>query len=324
MRAQKATKYGMPQLILIDKIDESPYQNRISYGDIDGLAVSIKRDGLLTPILVRTIGERYQIIFGERRFRAAKKIGQKYIRAVVTELSDKDAIRIMGVENINRENLSPMEEARLYRMCSELGKTIAQIAKDYTKSHSYLREHLALLDLPKDIQDRVHNKEISFSKAKGLTILTRKKRTKKERASTQGFTKAPRTTEHYADIISIADDEELRDRIAVEMVARAVRDGVPLPEAKAMAKKDYAVRMFKARGRPLTTTEAIKALEESLPDKEKLETEAKAIARHQMLQFFHELWEDGVLDCPVCGKCGITWECSGKLVWENLGSDEDV
>lgn len=320
----QVTKHGILQLIPLDKIDESRFQIRIDYGDIDALAASIKRDGLQQPVKLRPIGKRYETIFGDRRIRAARKAGQKYIQAYVEELSDEEAVRLHGVENINRNNLSPIEEARYYKQCKERGEPMAQIAKDHGKSYDYLYTHLALLDLPKDIQDRVHSKEISITKAQGLTILTRKKRTKKERASTQGFTKAPRTTEHYDDIRSIADDEELRDTIAVEMAAKAVRDGVPLPEAKDMAKKDYAVRMFKDRPRPLTTAEAIKALEESLPDKEKLEAAAKAIARYQMLQFFHELWEDGVLDCPVCGECGITWECSGKLIWENLGSDEDV
>lgn len=320
----KVTKHGILQLIPVDLIDRSRFQIRIDHGDIDTLAASIKRDGLQQPVKLRPIGERYEIIFGDRRVSAVRKAGQKYILAFVEELSDEEAMRLHGVENINRHNLSPIEEARYYKQCKERGESMAQIAKDHGKSYDYLYTHLALLDLPKDIQDRIHSKEISVTKAQGLTILTRKKRTKKERASTHGFIRAPRTKEHYDDIRSIADDEELRDTKAVEMAAKAVRDGVPLPKAKAMAKKDYAVRMFKDRLRPLTTAEAIKALEESLPDKEKLEESAKAIARYQMLQFFHELWEDGILDCPVCGKCGITWECSGKTIWENLRSDEDV
>lgn len=322
----KATKYGMPQLILIDKIIDSRFQVRLDDGDIDTLAVSIEKHGLQQPILLRPIGELFEIVFGTRRVRAAKKAGQTFIQAVVKELSDEDALDIHGLENLERRNYCPIEEALYYKQCIELGKSLTQIAKDRKKSVASLRLYLYLLDLPKDIQDRIHNRKISLSKALGLAILTRKKRTPKEKSITdhQGFIKAPRITKHYDDIRAIADDEELRDSIAVEMAAKLVRDGVPRPEAIDMAKKDYAVRMFKDRSRPLTPAEAAKALEEALPDKEKLEESAKKMYRSQVIQLFQEYWKDGILDCPVCGKCGITWECSGKPIWENLRSDEDV
>lgn len=319
-----ATKYGMPQLIPIDKVIESPFQVRIDYGDIDKLADSIEKYGLHSPVLVRPIGELFEIVFGDRRIHAVRKAGKKYILAFVQELSDEDAMSIQGEENIKRRDYSPIEEALYYKKCNEFGKSLVQIAKDHNKSTSYLRDYLSLLDLPKDIQDRVHNKELSFSKAQKLILLTRKKRTIKERSTPQGFIKAPRTTEHYDNIRAIADDEELRDAAAVEMAAKLVRDGVPLPEAKAMAKKDYARRKFKDRPRPLTTAEAVKALEESLPDKDTLEESARIKTYYQMLRLFQAFWKDGVLECPVCGKCGITWECSGKLIWENLRSDETV
>jgi len=322
----KVTKHGITQLIPLDKIVESPFQVRIDYGDIDGLAESIKKYNLKSPVLLRPKGEFFEIVFGNRRVRAARKAGQKFILAFVEELSDEEAWILHGEENINRSNYSPIEEALYYKKCNELGKTLTQIAKDHKKSSAYLSEYLYLLDLPEDIQKRVHSGEISLSQARKLTILTRKKITPQERTTTdhQGFEKAPRTTEHYDDIRAIANDEELRDTEAVNMAAKLVRDGVPLPEAIDMAKKDYARRMYKDRPRSQTTAEAAKALEESLPDKEKLEKLAKKITQIQLLQLFQEYWKDGVLECPVCGKCGINWECSGKLIWENLRSDEDV
>lgn len=318
----KVTKQGIVQLIPLDKIIESPYQVRIDYGDINGLSASIKKHDLIAPIMVRPSGEFFEVIGGNRRVRATRKAGLKFIRAIVKEVSDEEALILHGEENINRHDYSPIEEALYYKKCDELGKTLKQIAKDHKKSLNYLKEHLYLLELPQDIQKRVHNEEISFSKARKLTTLTRKKRTPQKRVTTghQGFEKAPRTTEHYDDIRAIADDKELRDAEAVAMAAKLVRDGVPLPKAKDRAKKDYAKRMYKDKPKPLSPEEAVKALEKSLPSK----NEYDKLGRSQVIQLIKRLVEDGKLKCPSCGKCGITWECSGQLIWEPLRSDEDV
>ena len=137
---------------------------------LEQLAGSIAENGLLQPILVREYGEgRYQIIAGERRFRASKLAGLTEIPAIVLEKDDKNAAQIALIENIQREDLNPLEEALAYKsLQEEYEMTQEELSKQVGKSRSAIANTLRLLDLPDEILTLVASKELSAGHARTL------------------------------------------------------------------------------------------------------------------------------------------------------------
>ncbi len=143
---------------------------------LEELAESIKENGLLQPILVREYGEgRYQIIAGERRFRASKIAGLEEIPAIILDRDDKKAAEIALIENIQREDLNPIEEAMAFRaLAEEYGLTQEELAQRVGKSRSAVANSTRLLDLPEEILEMVANGDISAGH--GRTLLGVKNR----------------------------------------------------------------------------------------------------------------------------------------------------
>lgn len=137
---------------------------------LEQLASSIAENGLLQPILVREYGDgRYQIIAGERRFRASKLAGLSEIDAIVLDKNDKDAAQIALIENIQRENLNPIEEAMAYRsLADEYNMTQEELSSQVGKSRSAIANSLRLLDLPDEILTLVAVGELSGGHARTL------------------------------------------------------------------------------------------------------------------------------------------------------------
>lgn len=137
---------------------------------LEQLAASISENGLLQPILVREYGDgRYQIIAGERRFRACKLAGLTEIPAIVLERDDKNAAQIALIENIQREDLNPLEEALAYRaLAEEYGMTQEELSQKVGKSRSAIANAVRLLDLPEEILTMVASKELSAGHARTL------------------------------------------------------------------------------------------------------------------------------------------------------------
>ena len=137
---------------------------------LDQLAESIVENGLLQPILVREYGEgRYQIIAGERRFRASKLAGLNEIPAIVLEKDDKNAAQIALIENIQREDLNPIEEALAYKaLAEEYDMTQEELSKQVGKSRSAIANAVRLLDLPEEVLTLVASKELSAGHARSL------------------------------------------------------------------------------------------------------------------------------------------------------------
>lgn len=137
---------------------------------LEELAASISENGLLQPILVREYGDgRYQIIAGERRFRASKLAGLSEIPAIVLERDDKKAAEIALIENIQREDLNPLEEAMAYKALSEeYGMTQEELSQKVGKSRSAIANSLRLLDLPDEILTLVASRELSAGHARTL------------------------------------------------------------------------------------------------------------------------------------------------------------
>lgn len=163
---EKITKV---KISLVDPKRDQP-RKHFDKEALDQLAASIVENGLLQPILVREYGEgRYQIIAGERRFRACKLAGLTEIPAIVLERDDKNAAQIALIENVQRENLNPVEEALAYKaLAEEYGMTQEELSQKVGKSRSAIANAVRLLDLPEEILTMVASKELSAGHARTL------------------------------------------------------------------------------------------------------------------------------------------------------------
>ena len=163
-------------MISITDIQKNPYQPRKEFDGekLDELAQSIKENGLIQPIIVRqspVIG--YEILAGERRYRASLLAGLRSIPAVVKQLSDQEMMVQSIIENLQRENLNPIEEARAYESLVEKGFTHAEIADKMGKSRPYISNSIRLLSLPEQILSEVENGKLSQAHARSLVGLNK-------------------------------------------------------------------------------------------------------------------------------------------------------
>lgn len=158
--------------INLGNIHPNPYQPRQFFDEeqLNSLADSIKRKGILQPVLVQKIGEEnYQLVAGERRFRASKIAGLEEIPAIVVEFSPEEMLEIAILENIQRENLNPIEEAEGYnRLLREFNRTQEEVAEMVGKSRSHVANLLRLLDLPDDVKQLVKQGKLTFGHARAL------------------------------------------------------------------------------------------------------------------------------------------------------------
>ncbi len=157
------------RVIPVDNIESNPNQPRTVF-DADALhelAASVREHGVLQPILVRPLGQnRYQLVAGERRWRAAKEAGLATIPALVEELDDDTALEISIIENLQREDLSPLEEAAMYdRMVREHGYSIRKLAEKLGKDKGYLENRLRLAGAPDEIRELVSLRKDTLSHA---------------------------------------------------------------------------------------------------------------------------------------------------------------
>lgn len=162
--------------ISLDHLDRNPYQTRTVSLDpaaLNELAASIQAVGVLQPIVVRPVaGGRYQVIAGERRCEAARMLHHQTIPAVVRPVSNEQAMEMTIVENLQRLDLTPMEEARGYdRLSREFGLTQEQMAQRTGKERSSVANFLRLLKLPPSVQAMLDQGELSFGHAKVLMAL---------------------------------------------------------------------------------------------------------------------------------------------------------
>lgn len=162
------------KLLPLDKVYPNPNQPRKIFEKqaLDELSQSILEHGVLQPILVRQIGDFYQIVSGERRFRASKLAGLKTIPAVIRKLNEENTMLAGLIENIHRRNLNPIEEARTLRdIILNFELTHEQLAEKIGRSRSALTNRLRLLQLPSDVQIMVADGRISAGHAKMLAGL---------------------------------------------------------------------------------------------------------------------------------------------------------
>ncbi len=157
-------------LIDVGIIDPNPYQPRSYIDDTDLISLidSIKEKGVIEPIIVRDKpGNRFEVICGERRLEASKRAGLERIPAVIKELSDREALEMAIVENVQRESLNPIDEARGYkRLMDEFGETQDEIARSIGKSRTSITNAMRLLKLPQFIQDMLIKGELKEGHAR--------------------------------------------------------------------------------------------------------------------------------------------------------------
>jgi ParB/RepB/Spo0J family partition protein len=211
------------KVIPVDRIESNPEQPRLAFDEttLEELAASIREHGVLQPILVRPIGENhFQLIAGERRWRASRIAGMTSIPALVEDIDDDTALEISIIENLQREDISPLDEAAMYdRMIRDHGYSIRKLADKLGKDKGYLENRLRLADAPPEVRELVSLRKDTLSHAYELMKVS-----------------DPRKRKKLAD--QVARNElslvKLRERIEGRPSRQAV-DADPEPEPEAMA-----------------------------------------------------------------------------------------
>lgn len=161
-------------LDLIEPNSEQP-RTRFSEVNLEELTQSIKTNGIVQPVILRRKGAHYQIVAGERRWRAAQRAGLKKIPSVIKDVSDEKLLELALVENIQRQELNPIEEARAYKkLIDNIGLTQEMIAERVGKNRTVITTFLRLLKLPDDIQKFVEEEKISAGHARALLMTDEK------------------------------------------------------------------------------------------------------------------------------------------------------
>lgn len=155
----------------VDQIDPSPYQPRKYFSEdaLRELTESIRKNGVMQPIIVRVKGGRYELVAGERRWRASKLARIDAIPVLVKDLSDTEALEFALIENIQRQDLTPLEEAEGYRrIMDECSYTQEELASELGKSRSHIANMLRLLNLPENVKKALDEGNISMGHARAL------------------------------------------------------------------------------------------------------------------------------------------------------------
>ena len=159
-----AASAGSPigRLVPIEQIDPNPDQPRQVMGDLSELMASIAEKGIIEPLIVRQRGGRYQIIAGERRYQASVQVGLRELPVVIRDVDDTEIIEVALVENLQRKDLGPFEEAEaLSNLASRCGYTHEDLAKRLGKSRTSITESLALAEMPTDVRNLCRLADIS-------------------------------------------------------------------------------------------------------------------------------------------------------------------
>jgi len=192
---------GKPLEIALELIERNPHQTRTRFDEaqLAELAQSIAATGVVQPVVVRELpGGRYQLIMGERRWRASQTAGKTTIPAIVRHVSDEQALEMTIVENLQREDLNPMEQARAFeRLSREFKMTQEQMAVRTGKDRASVGNFIRLLKLPSSIQGLVEAGALSFGHARALLALESAERMEAAAAKVNTLAMSVRQTESY-------------------------------------------------------------------------------------------------------------------------------
>ncbi|MBU0573606.1 MAG: ParB/RepB/Spo0J family partition protein [Candidatus Margulisiibacteriota bacterium] len=165
--------------IEVEKVVPNPRQPRTVFSDkhLEELAESIRTKGIAQPILVRMIKGSYELVAGERRLRAAKKAGLERVPAIIKDFSDQESMELALIENLQREDLNPMDEAEAYaRLAAEFSLKQAEIAQKVGKDRSTVSNMMRLLELPEEVKNALKESVLSVGHARALLAVREKDR----------------------------------------------------------------------------------------------------------------------------------------------------
>jgi ParB family transcriptional regulator, chromosome partitioning protein len=192
---------GRPREIDLELIDNNPFQTRsqVNEDQLAELAASITANGVVQPILVRPLANgRFQLIAGERRWRASRLAGKTTVPAILRQVSDEQAMEITIVENLQRADLNPMEQARAFeRLSREFHMTQEQMAQRTGKDRATVANFLRLLRLPATVQTRVESGELTFGHARALLAFEHAEEMEKAAQRVAALSLSVRQTESY-------------------------------------------------------------------------------------------------------------------------------
>jgi len=192
---------GKPREIPVDQIDANPFQTRsqVNQEQLAELAASITANGVIQPVLVRPLGSgRFQLIAGERRWRASKLAGKTTVPALLRQVSDEQAMEITIVENLQRADLNPIEQARAFeRLAREFRMTQEQMAQRTGKDRATVANFMRLLKLPSKVQERVEIGELTFGHARALLAFEHAEEIEKAAQHIAALSMSVRQTENY-------------------------------------------------------------------------------------------------------------------------------
>lgn len=210
----------------LDRIRPNKDQPRRTFDDVElaELADSIRQNGVLQPLLVRDRGDYYEIVAGERRYQAARAAGLDEVPVIIRDVSDDDVFKLALIENLQRSDLSPLEEANGYRqLIREKGLTQEELAKILSKSRSTITNTLRLLDLPDEVQELVETGRLTAGHARAILAVPDEegrialaKRVVSERLSV-------RQTESLASTFSVNQEDKPRRAPLPQSFKRAAR-----------------------------------------------------------------------------------------------------
>ncbi len=206
--------------IAVDRIEPNPSQPRTAFRneELDELSSSIKKDGLLQPILVRKMGDKYQIIAGERRWQAAQRAGLKKVPVRIIKADDDKALELALIENLQRSDLNPIEEAYGYKRMMERGnKTQSEVAAAVSKGRSTIANALRLLELPEDAQEMLYEDKITAGHARAILSIP----------SDEGKKKL--TDKLKSEKLSVREAENLARLYAGRQKTNTLKTKVPVP-----------------------------------------------------------------------------------------------
>ena len=207
----KSTKESDIIEIPINEIRSNPHQPREYFNEdaLKELSESIKENGVIEPIIVKKSIKGYDLVAGERRTKAASMAGLTTIPAIIRDFTDRQMMEIALIENIQRQDLTPIEESRAYKKyINNTGLTQEEVAKRFGKSRSYITNLLGLLSLPKSVQNELINEKISMS---------------------------------HARVLSKIDDDDL----IINLTKKVIEDGISVRELEKLSREDNIIKKNK-------------------------------------------------------------------------------
>jgi ParB family chromosome partitioning protein len=247
---------GSPREVPTDHIDPNPYQTRVHVDEqkLDELARSIVANGVVQPIIVRPLPNgRFQLIAGERRWRASIKAGNETVPAILRQVSDEQAMEMTIVENLQRADLNPMEQARAYdRLSRDFHLTQEQVAQRTGKDRTTVANFLRLLRLPAPVQAKVESGELSFGHARALLSLDGAEEILKAMTKVVALSMSVRQTETYVQ--GLMDPERKRKK-GEEKAKEPVDPNVREAQDRLQRQLGLKVRIEDKNGRGRVTIE---------------------------------------------------------------------